>query len=292
VPEARADHEHDDVLGRAFDRRLTARLWDAARPHHRLVWSSIALFPLIALVELAQPYLLKVAIDDHILQADWVGLSVVATLYAATLLLLYGLRMVEAYLMALTGQGVIHDLRQRLFAHLVRLEAAFFDRTPVGRLMTRVLNDVEAVSEAFTSGLFAIVADVVTLAGVVAVMLWIDWRLGLVTFAIVPVVAAVAAFFRLRARDAYREVRRSRTSGASSRAATPSTAARCSAPRSTRPRCSPPWRRWARSRWRRWSGTAAAGSWTARSASASWSRSCSTPTASSCPSAPWGPSTP
>ena len=208
MPEALADHEHDDVLGRAFDRRLTARLWEAARPHHRLVWSSIALFPLIALAELAQPYLLKVAIDDHILRADWVGLSVVAALYAATLLLLYGLRMVEAYLMALTGQGVIHDLRQRLFAHLVRLEAAFFDRTPVGRLMTRVLNDVEAVSEAFTSGLFAIVADVVTLAGVVAVMLWIDWRLALVTFAIVPVLAVVAGFFRLRARDAYREVRR------------------------------------------------------------------------------------
>jgi ATP-binding cassette subfamily B protein len=168
----------------------------------------VALFPLIAVVELAQPYLLKVAIDDHILKADWAGLSAVAGLYAATLVVLYGLRMAEAYLMALTGQGVIHDLRQRLFDHLVKLEAAFFDRTPVGRLMTRVLNDVEAVSEAFTSGLFAIVADVITLAGVVAVMLWIDWRLALVTFAIVPVLFAVAAYFRLRARDAYREVRR------------------------------------------------------------------------------------
>ena len=208
MPDPFLEPEHDDVLGRAFDRRLTARLWEAARPHHRLVWSSVALFPLIAVVELAQPYLLKVAIDDHILKADWAGLSAVAGLYAATLVVLYGLRMAEAYLMALTGQGVIHDLRQRLFDHLVKLEAAFFDRTPVGRLMTRVLNDVEAVSEAFTSGLFAIVADVITLAGVVAVMLWIDWRLALVTFAIVPVLFAVAAYFRLRARDAYREVRR------------------------------------------------------------------------------------
>src|SRR5438094_266229 len=110
--------------------------------------------------------------------------------------------------MALTGQRVIHDLRATLFAHLLRLEAGFFDRTPVGRLMTRVLNDVEAVSEAFTSGLFAIVADVVTLAGVVAVMLWMDWRLALVTFAIVPVLFLVAGYFRIRARDAYREVRR------------------------------------------------------------------------------------
>jgi ATP-binding cassette subfamily B protein len=208
VPDPFLEPEHDDVLGRAFDRRLTARLWAAARPHHRLVWSSTALFPLIALVELAQPYLMKVAIDDHILKSDWAGLSTVAGFYIATLVVLYGLRMAEAYLMALTGQGVIHDLRQRLFAHLVTLEAAFFDRTPVGRLMTRVLSDVEAVSEAFTSGLFAIVADVITLAGVVAVMLWIDWRLALVTFAIVPVLFVVAAYFRLRARDAYREVRR------------------------------------------------------------------------------------
>ena len=198
----------DDVLGRAFDRRLAARLWETARPHHRLVWSSIALFPLVALVELAQPYLLKVAIDDHILKADWGGLARVAGLYAGTLIVLYGLRMGEAYLMALTGQRVIHDIREALFRHLLRLEAGFFDRTPVGRLMTRVLNDVEAVSEAFTSGLFAIVADVVTVGGVVAVMLWLDWRLALVTFAIVPLLFAVAGYFRLRARDAYREVRR------------------------------------------------------------------------------------
>jgi ATP-binding cassette, subfamily B, multidrug efflux pump len=208
VPDAVVDAEHDDSFGRAFDRRLTARLWGTARPHHRLVWSSMALFPLIAVVELAQPYLLKIAIDDHILHADWAGLAAAAGVYAATLAALYGLRMLEAYLMALTGQRVIHDLRAALFGHLLRLEAGFFDRMPVGRLMTRVLSDVEAVSEAFTSGLFAIVADVVTVAGVVVVMLWLDWRLALVTYAIVPVLFAVAAYFRIRARDAYREVRR------------------------------------------------------------------------------------
>jgi ATP-binding cassette subfamily B protein len=206
VPDGPVDA--DEVLGRAFDRRLAARLWTAARPHHRLVAGSVALFPAIALVELAQPYLLKVAIDDHILHADWAGLAVVAGLYVVTLVVLYGLRMLEAYLMALTGQRVIHDLRAALFGHLLRLEAGFFDRTPVGRLMTRILNDVEAVSEAFTSGLFAIVADVVTVAGVVLVMLWLDWRLALVTYAIVPPLFAVAGILRLRARDAYREVRR------------------------------------------------------------------------------------
>lgn len=208
MPDPLGGPEHDDVLGRAFDRRLAGRLWSTVRPHHRLVWSSIALFPVVALVELAQPYLLKVAIDDYILQSDWRGLAGIAGLYAATLVALYGLRMLEAYLMALTGQRVVHDLREALFRHLLRLEAGFFDRTPVGRLMTRVLNDVEAVSEAFSSGLFAIVADVVTVAGVVGVMLWLDWRLALAAYAIVPVLFAVAAYFRLRARDAYREVRR------------------------------------------------------------------------------------
>jgi ATP-binding cassette subfamily B protein len=205
-------HEpHDDgegVLGRAFDRRLVARLWAIARPHHRLIHASLALFPLIAALELAQPYLLKVAIDEHILRGDWAGLTRVAGLYVLVLAGLYALRMVEAYLMHVTGQRVMHDVRAKLFAHVVRLDARFFDRNPVGRLMTRVLNDAEAVSDAFTSGLSAIVADVVTLAGVVAIMLWMDWRLALVTFSIVPVLAVIAGYFRLRARDAYRTVRR------------------------------------------------------------------------------------
>ena len=203
-----SDSDPDEILGRAFDARLAARLWTAARPHRRLILGSTLLFPVIAAVELAQPYLLKVAIDDHILRGDWRGLTTVAGLFVATLVALYALRMAEAYALALTGQRVMHDLRAGLFRHLGRLEARFYDTNPVGRLMTRVLNDVEAVSEAFTSGVFAVVADVVTLVGVVTVMLWMEWRLALVTFSIVPVLALVAGYFRLRARDAYREVRR------------------------------------------------------------------------------------
>jgi ATP-binding cassette subfamily B protein len=201
---------HDDadaVLGRAFDRRLVGHMWTAARAHHRLVYASLLLFPIIAALELAQPYLLKIAIDDHILLGDWAGLTRIAVVYVFVLAGLYVLRMIEAYLMHLTGQRVTHDLREALFAHVVRLDARFFDRNPVGRLMTRVLYDVEAVSDAFTSGLSAIVADCVTLTGVVAVMLWMDWHLALVTFGIVPFLSAVAAYFRVRARDAYRLVR-------------------------------------------------------------------------------------
>ncbi len=202
------DLDGDEVLGRGFDRRLVRRLAGAARPHRRVVVASGLLFPLIAGVELLQPYLLKVAIDDHILTGDWPGLTRVVALLLTALLTLYVLRGVEDYLMYLSGQRVMHDLRAGLFAHLLRMEAAFFDRNPVGRLMTRVLNDVEAVGEAFTSGLFAVVGDVVTLAGVVGVMLWMDWHLAVVTFSLVPVLAAGGAWFRVHARDAYREVRR------------------------------------------------------------------------------------
>jgi ATP-binding cassette, subfamily B, multidrug efflux pump len=202
------DVELEDVIGRAFDRRLVARLAAVTRPHARLLVATAVLFPLIAGLELLQPYLLKVAIDEHILHGDWAGLTGVATIFLAVLLGLAATRAVESYLMHLAGQRVMHDLRSGLFRHLLRQEAAFFDRNPVGRLMTRVLNDVEAISEAFTSGLVAVVGDVITLAGVVAVMLWMDWRLALVTFSIVPVLSGGAAYFRVRARDAYREVRR------------------------------------------------------------------------------------
>jgi ATP-binding cassette subfamily B protein len=202
------DVEADEVLGRGFDRRLVGRLAAAARPHARVILASGLLFPLIAGVELLQPFLLKVAIDDHILRGDWPGLTRVVGLLFATLLTLYALRAIEDYLMYLSGQRVIHDLRASLFAHLLRLEAAFFDRNPVGRLMTRVLHDVDAVGEAFTSGLFAVMGDVVVLAGVVGVMFWLDWRLALVTFSLMPVLLTAVAWFRVHARDAYREVRR------------------------------------------------------------------------------------
>jgi len=202
------DLELDDIVGRAFDRRLVARLARVTRPHARLLVTTALLFPLIAGLELLQPYLLKVAIDEHILHGDWAGLTGVATVFLGVLLALAAVRAVESYLMHLAGQRVMHDLRGRLFRHLLRQEAAFFDRNPVGRLMTRVLNDVEAISEAFTNGLVAVVGDVITLAGVVAVMLWMDWRLALVTFSLVPVLGGGAAYFRVRARDAYRTVRR------------------------------------------------------------------------------------
>lgn len=199
---------HDEeVVGRAYDRRLMARLAAYTRPYRGAVLLSACLFPALAVVELAQPYLVKVAIDDHILRGDWPGLTRVAALFLLALALQYGLRYWQIYLMNWTGQRVMHDLRQALFSHVQRLPARFFDRTPVGRLMTRILNDVEAINEMFASGIVSILGDVVILAGVVAVMLTLNWRLALVAFAAVPLLFAVAVVFRSRAREAYREVR-------------------------------------------------------------------------------------
>ena len=197
----------DDVLGRAYDRRLVRRLWTFAGAYRGALAASAALFPVAAAVDLVQPYLVKVAIDEHIVRGDWRGLWRIAGLFVLTLAAQAGLRYAQGYLMAWTGQHVVHDLRQALFAHVQRLPARFFDRTPVGRLMTRVLNDVEAIGELFTSGVVAILGDAVTLTGAVVVMLLLDWRLAVVAFAAVPVLFAVAGHFRGRARDAYREVR-------------------------------------------------------------------------------------
>ena len=165
------------------------------------------MFPGVTLLELLQPYLVKVAIDDHILRGDWVGLGPIAGLFLLVLAGLYLLRMTQAYLTQLTGQLVICDLRNAIFAHLQRLDARFFDRNPVGRLMTRVLNDVEAINELFTSGVVSILGDVLTVVGVVVIMLWMNWELALVTFALVPLLALATGYFRLRARDSYRLVR-------------------------------------------------------------------------------------
>jgi ATP-binding cassette subfamily B protein len=199
--------QDDEILGRAYDARLMRRLWAFTRPHVRLVLATCALFPAVTLLELTQPYLVKIAIDEHILRRDWAGLGWIAALFLLVLIALYALRAGQAYLTQLTGQRVIGDLRAALFAHLQRQDAKFFDRNPVGRLMTRILNDGEAIQELFTSGLVALLGDVLTLTGVVVIMLGMDWRLALVTFALVPVLALAAGYFRLRARDSYRVVR-------------------------------------------------------------------------------------
>ena len=192
---------------KAYDSQLMARLWNYVRPHRGLVVGSVSLLFAVSAVQLVQPYLIKVVIDDHIAQNDLEGLRTPVLLFLLALIAEFGLRYAQLYTLERTGQAIVFDLRMEVFRHLQRLPSSFFDRNPVGKLMTRLTSDVESLNEAFTSGLVMILADVVKLMGIVAILLWMDWRLALVTFAVLPPTLAMTWYFRKRMRTAYRAVR-------------------------------------------------------------------------------------
>ncbi len=198
---------NEDVLGKAYDARLVRRLAAYVWPHRGLVALSFLLLFATSAVQLVQPYLVKVAIDGFIHSRRTEGFLLPVGLYLATLLAEFGFGFFQLYTLEKAGQNVVFDIRTRVFAHLESLSASFFDRAPVGRLMTRVTTDVEALNEAFTSGLVLILADLVKLAGIVVILVFMDWRLALVTFAIVPPMLLVSWHVRIRVRDAYRTIR-------------------------------------------------------------------------------------
>jgi ATP-binding cassette subfamily B protein len=204
---AEADLHREAELGKAYDARLMRRLWGFIRPYHRPFWGAMICLPLTSACALAQPYLLKVAIDRHIAVRDATGLLGVGALYAAALVGEFALLYVQYYLAMVVAQRSLADLRVALFAHVQRLPAAFFDRHPVGRLVTRLTSDVDVISEAFAAGALTILMDGATLGGIVAIMVLIDARLALVTLALVPVVLLAINFFRVQARQSYRLIR-------------------------------------------------------------------------------------
>ena len=199
-------HE-DHSVGKVYDSRLVRRLWRYVRPHRILVTLSLVLLFAVSAVQLVQPYLIKVVIDDHIAERRPEGLGLLALLFLGALVGEFLLRFAQIYVLERTGQNVVLDIRKEVFVHLQRLPASFFDRNPVGRLMTRLTTDVEALNEVFTSGLVMILADLVKLIGIVVILLWMDWRLALVTFAVLPPMLVMTWFFRTRMRGAYRKVR-------------------------------------------------------------------------------------
>ena len=204
---ARGSGHEEDTLGKVYDSQIIARLWRYARPYGKQLMLSLLLLIGVSAAQLAQPYIVKLAIDDFITRGRTDGLGPLVLLFLTALIIEVVLRWIQLYVLQLTGQNVVYDIRSHAFSHLQRLPSAFFDRNPVGRLMTRVTTDVEAIHEAFTSGLVLILADLVKLAGIVAILLWMDWRMALVTFAIVPPMALVTWRFGIRLRHAYRRVR-------------------------------------------------------------------------------------
>ena len=197
----------DEVLGKAYDARLMRRLLGYMRPYRARI--GVAFFAILglSLLQLAPPYLTKVAIDTHIAAGDVDGLTPLALLLLGVLVLSYVLEAVQTWALQVTGQRIIFDLRMQIHGHLQRLDVAFFDRNPVGRLMTRVTTDVDALNELFASGVVSVFRDVFMLAGIAVVLFVMDWRLAVVALSVLPLIAAVTQWFRRNARQSYREVR-------------------------------------------------------------------------------------
>jgi ATP-binding cassette subfamily B protein len=199
-------HE-DEIVGKAYDRRLMGRFLGYVRPYRLPALLVLLLLPLAAASKLAQPWLLKLAIDNHLMTGEMEGLPSLAAGYlgliAADSLLTYA----EIWLLQYLGQRVMFDLRLQLFSHLQRLPMRFFDRTPTGSLVTRLTSDVEVLGEMFAAGIVSVVGDILVLAGIVGIMLWMNLKLSLVTFSVLPLLVWVAFTFRVRMRTAYRQVR-------------------------------------------------------------------------------------
>jgi len=199
---------HDDeILGKAYDARLMRRLLQYLRPYWRQVLLALVAIAVGGVASLIQPYLIKVAIDRYILARRLAGLDGLAALYLTVLVVAFASEYIQTWTMQLTGQRIMFDLRMAIYRHLQRLDLRYYDRNPVGRLMTRVTSDVDVLNDLFTSGVVTVFGDVFTLVGIMGMMLWMNWRLALVAFSVLPIILFVTQWFRRNVRDSYRVVR-------------------------------------------------------------------------------------
>jgi len=213
--------QEEEVLGKAYDSRLMRRLLKYLRPYTWQVALALAAIILKAGADVLGPYLTKVAIDKYLDRAagthspldswlspqPWTGIAQIAFLYVGLLAFSFFLEFLQTYFMQWTGQKVMFDLRSQIFRHLQRMHIGFFDKNPVGRLVTRVTTDVDALNEMFTAGVVSIFEDIFVLAGIVAIMLKMNWRLALITFAVLPLIFWATMMFRTEVRDSYRRIR-------------------------------------------------------------------------------------
>jgi ATP-binding cassette subfamily B protein len=216
-----ASAHEEDILGKAYDSRLMKRLLRYLRPYTWQVALALVAIVLKAGTDVLGPYLTKVAIDRYLARSpgatsafwSWLspapltGIAQIAGIYVGMLVFGFLLDFVQTYFMQWTGQKVMFDLRSQIFRHLQRMHIGFYDKNPVGRLVTRVTTDVDALNDMFTSGVVAIFEDIFVLAGILAIMLNMNWRLALITFAVLPFIAVGTKIFRDKVRDSYRRIR-------------------------------------------------------------------------------------
>lgn len=197
----------EEALGKAYDARLMRRLLRYLRPYRGRVVLAVLILVAASLVQVVGPWLTQQAIDEAIPAGDVRLLVVYAGIYLAATVATFALQYAQTLLTTWLGQRVMFDLREEIFAHLQRLDLRFYDRNPVGRLMTRLTSDVETLNELFSSGVVSVFGDVFTLVFILAAMLLMDWELALVSFAVLPLVGITVALFRKRIREAYRDIR-------------------------------------------------------------------------------------
>jgi ATP-binding cassette subfamily B protein len=197
----------EEIFGKAYDGRLVRRLLGYVRPYAASVGLAIAMLTLLTLLELAGPFIVKQAIDDAIANSALERLNTYALQYLAVIAGIFVLRFGQNYLLNRAGQLAMHDLRMELFAHIERLSLAFFDANPVGRLMTRLTNDVDALNELLTSGGLAILSDSVSIVGIAVAIVLLNWQLALMTFILVPPLLVITGFIRDGMRESFRAVR-------------------------------------------------------------------------------------
>jgi ATP-binding cassette subfamily B protein len=205
-----------DAQGAVYDQRLAGRLLRYLKPYRKQVMLSVVLLAAISLLEVAGPYLTKVAIDTYVKPSSGSGalpqeaargLLVLAAAYVGLLIVGFGLRYLQTYMMSMVGQHAMQDLRLAIFRHLQTLTPSYFDTRPVGRILTRVTQDVSVLNELFAQGVVAVIGDLFMLFAIVGAMLWLDWRLALVTLTTVPLLVVATAIFRAKVRVSYRRVR-------------------------------------------------------------------------------------
>ena len=199
---------HDEeVLGKAYDAVLMRRLLGYLRPYKAQVGIALGAIVGGSILQLAQPYLMKIAIDRHIATGDVDGLDRIALAFLAILLGSFGLEFLQTWTLQMTGQRIMYDLRMQIYRQLQAIDVQFYDRNPVGRLMTRVTTDVDVLNDLFTAGVVSIFGDVFTLAGIMIVLVTMDWRLAVVAFSVLPLIVLVTQWFRRNVRESYRTVR-------------------------------------------------------------------------------------
>ena len=225
APKRERSELSDDVAGKAYDSRLMRRLLTYLRPYKPQVAISCIATILKSATDSAGPLLVMIAVDTYMAATPparlaWLprhlsryaltpmrGVTLIAAIYLGCLLFTFLLELLQTYLMQWTGQKVMFDLRSQIFRHLQRMSPAFYDKHPVGRLVTRLTSDVDALNEMFTSGVLAIFEDIFTLAFIVAIMIYKSWPLALLTLAVIPAILFVTRIFRARVRDSYRRQR-------------------------------------------------------------------------------------